>query len=171
MKSKIIQVRGVAIEKTYDSINDELRNDLNKNLVVKETLNFPDAYKTNKRGCHYDIFLGRTGTIMFRPFHFVDGLDDFCYFDLKKYSTDNIHALEFYLWSSARESKMELWFNGEHQITASQKKSIRANGNKTLIRNNDIYESTNYYLKYIVGLTIEEMTTSHQIYRCEVEKK
>lgn len=121
MRPKIIQVRGAAIEKVYDSIDDEFRFDIRKNLEVIEELNFVDAYKTNKRGCHHDIYLGKTGTIIFRPFNFVDGLDDFCYFDLKKYSQNNIHAIEFYQWSSKRESNFEMWFNGEHQITASQK--------------------------------------------------
>ena len=171
MKPKIIQVRGAAIEKTYSSINDEFRNDIEKDLVVHEELNFLDAYKTNKRGFHHDIYFGKTGTIIFRPFNFVDGLDDFCYFNLKNYSKNNIHALEFYQWSSKRESKFEMWFNGEHQITGSQKKSIRTNGKKELIKNNDIYDSVDYYLRYIVGKTIGDLTENDKIIRCVPRSK
>ena len=125
MKPKVIQVRGVAYEKKYDSINDELRNDFNRNLKVIEELNFVDAYNTNKRGCHFDIYLGTIGTIIFRPFNYVDGLDNFCYFDLKRYSNENKHAIEFFQWSSKEYCKMELWLNGLHLVTASQKKTLR----------------------------------------------
>ena len=171
MKPKIIQVRGVALKKTFNAINAELLNILNNIHAgawrVKEELNFVESYRTNKRGCHFDVFLGETGTIIFRPFHYIDGLDDWCYFNLKKYSEENKHALEFYQWSSNRESKMEMWLNSEHLITASQKKTIRANGNKSLLKNNDVYESTNFYIKYIVGLNVEELTENHKIYRLE----
>lgn len=169
MKPKILQVRGIAFEKTYPSINDELKNDFYENLKVTDELNFVDAYKTNRRGNHYDIFLGETGTIIFRPFHFVDGLDDFCYFNIKQFSNNAKHAIEFYQWSSKRHSKMELWYNNEHLLTASQKKSIRSSGNKTLIKNNDIYETTNFFLRYIVGVCIEDLSNKDKIYRCIVE--
>ena len=171
MKPKILQVRGIAYEKSYKLINDELRNDFGRNLKIIDELNFVEAYKTNKRGCHFDIYLGETGTIIFRPFHYIDGLDDWCYFGIERFSKENRHAIEFYQWSSKRHSKMELWLNNDHLITASQKKSIRAKGNKTLIKNNDVYESTNFYIKKIVGLNIEELTDEHKIYRCEVLKK
>jgi len=171
MKPKIIQIRGVAIEKKFDSINDELINIL-KNIhsgdwKVSNELNFLDAYKSNKRGAHFDIYLGEIGTIIFRPFNYVDGLDNWCYFNLKEYSKENKHALEFYQWSSKRESKMDMWLNGEQLVTASQKKSIRVKGDKTLIKNDDVYESINFYIKYIVGLTIEDLAEKHKIYRCE----
>ncbi|PHN07001.1 hypothetical protein [Flavilitoribacter nigricans] len=171
MQPKIIQVRGAAIEKVYDTINDEFRNDIRKDLEIVEELNFVDAYKTNKRGCHHDVYLGKTGTIIFRPFNFVDGLDNFCYFDLAHYAQNDIHALEFYQWSSKRESKLELWFDGAHQITASQKKSIRSNGKKELIRNGDVYETTDYYLRYIVGKTVGDLTVNDKILRCVSRRK
>ena len=169
MKPKILQVRGTAFEKTYERIDDDLRKDFGLNLRIVDELNFLDAYKTNKRGCHFDVFLGDKGTLIFRPFHYVDGLDDWCYFDLKRYSKENKYAIEFFQWSSKRHSKMELWLNSEHLITASQKKSIRSKGDKRLIRNNDIYESTNFYLKYIVGMNVEDLSDKHKIYRCEVK--
>ncbi|UZR99347.1 hypothetical protein [Chondrinema litorale] len=166
MKPKILQVRGVAVEKTYPSINDDLRNDFISDLILIEELDFCSAYKTNKRGCHYDIFLGEQGTIIFRPFHFVDGLDDFCSFNLEKFSNANKHAMEFYQWSSKRESKIELWLNSQHLVTAAQKKMIRAHGNKSLVRNKDVYETANYYLRQIAGITVEDLTDQHKIYRC-----
>jgi len=169
MKPKIIQVRGAAYEKTYSSINDELRNDFRSGLTVIAELNFMESYKTNKRGCHYDIYLGEHGTIIFRPFNFVDGLDNFCSFNLRNFSKENRHAIEFYQWSSKRESKLELWLNSEHLVTASQKKSTRISGEKSLIKNKDVYESTNFYLNYIVGINVESLTDKHKIYRCEVK--
>jgi hypothetical protein len=171
MKPKIIQVRGVAIEKKFNSIDNELLNILknihNGDWKVTNELNFLDAYKSNKRGAHFDIYLGDIGTIIFRPFNYVDGLDNWCYFNLKEYSKDNRHVLEFYQWSSVRECKMDMWFNGEELVTASQKKSTRIRGDKTLIKKKDLYESTNYYVKLIVGLSVEDLTGEHKIYRCE----
>lgn len=171
MKPKIIQVRAVAIQKAFNSINETLLSILNNihkgDWRVTRELNFLESYKTNKRGSHFDVFLGETDIIIFRPLHYVDGLDNWCYFNLKKYSEDNRHALEFYQWSSKRESKMELWLNEKHLVTASQKKLIRSEGNKSLIRNKDVYESTNFYIKNIVGLNVEELTEKHKIYRCE----
>jgi len=168
MKPKIIQVKGIAYEKAYPSINDELRKDFNSDLEVIDELNFVDAYKTNRRGCHYDIYLGEIGTIIFRPFHFVDGLDDFCYFGIAGFSKDNQHAIEFYQWSSKRHAKMDLWLNNEQLITASQKKTIRATGDKKLIRNKDVYETTSFYINQIIGRSVEELSDKDKIYRCEV---
>ena len=88
-------------------------------------------------------------------------------FNLREYSKENRHALEFYQWSSKRESKMEMWLNSEHLVTATQKKSVRIKGEKTLIRDKDVYESTNFYIKYIVGTNVEELTDQHKIYRSE----
>lgn len=171
MKPKILKVRGVAIQKKYDSINDELLGILNNIFTgdwqLKEELNFLDAYKSNKRGSHFDIYLGDVGTIIFRPYHYIDGTDNWCYFDLKRYSMENTLALAFYQWSSKRESKMEMWSNGEHLVTATQKKTQRIKGDKTLIKGSDVYDSTNFYIKNIVGLNVEEMTEEHKIYRCE----
>ena len=59
---------------------------------VTQEMNFLEAYKTNKRGAHFDLFLGEKGTIIFRPFNYVDGLDNWCYFDLKNYSKDKSHC-------------------------------------------------------------------------------
>ena len=171
MKPKIIQVRGVAIEKKFNSVDGELLNIL-KNIhsgdwKVTNELNFLDAYKSNKRGSHFDVYLGDIGTIIFRPFNYVDGLDNWCYFNLKEYSKEKRHALEFYQWSSKRESKMEMWLNGKQLVTATQKKSVRIKGDKTLIKNKDVYESTNFFIKYIVGQNVEDLTEEHKIYRCE----
>ncbi len=171
MKPKIIRVKGIAIEKKFNSVDGELLKML-KNIhsgdwkVTKE-LNFVDAYKTNKRGSHFDIYLGEIGTIVFRPFNYVDGLDNWCYFDLKEYSKENRHAIEFYQWSSKQESKMEMWLNGKQLVTASQKKSVRIKGDKTLILNKNVYESVNFYIKRIVGLNVEDLTEKHKVYRCE----
>ena len=171
MKPKIIQVRGVAIEKSFDSVNDELLGILDRickgDWKVAEEMNFVESYKSNRRGSHFDIFLGEVGTIIFRPFNYIDGLDDWCSFDLKRYSEGDKHAMEFYQWSSKRHSKMDLWLNSEHLVTASQKKALRAKGNKTLIKNKDVYETTNFFIKYIVGLNVEELTDQHKVYRCK----
>ena len=60
-----------------------------------------------------------------------------------------------------------MWLNGKQLVTATQKKSIRIKGDKTLIKNKDVYESTNFYIKYIVGQNVEDLTEEHKIYRCE----
>lgn len=171
MKPKIIQVRGAAIEGRITSIDHKVISILNKihsgNWRITNELSFPESYKTNKRGCHFDIYLGQNGIILFRPFNYVDGLDNWCYFDLKKYSENQNNAIEFYQWSSKNEAKFELWNNAEHLITASQKKSIRCKGNKSLIKNNDVYLSASFYIKNIVGKSIEELDETDKIYRCE----
>ena len=171
MKPKIIQVRGVAIEQKFDSIDEELltilRNIHSGDWRVTKELNFVDAYKTNKRGAHFDVYLGEIGTIIFRPFNYVDGLDNWCHFNLKEYSKEKKHALEFYQWSSKRDSKMEMWLDGEQLVIASQKKSVRVKGDKSLIKGIDVYDSINFYIKYIVGLNVEDLTEKHKIYRCE----
>lgn len=166
MKPKILQVRGIAFEKRYESISEEFKNDFLSDLIILEELDFNSAYKTNKRGCHYDVYLGEYGTIIFRPFHYLDGLDDFCYFNIKKFSSNNVHAIEFYQWSSKPEAKIDLWLNEKQLLQGTQKKTIRSSGNKSLIKNNSIYESVNFYLKHIVGKTVEELTSKDKIFRC-----
>lgn len=166
MKPKILQVRGIAYGKTYKSISDEFRSDFLKDLIILDELDFTSAYKSNKRGCHYDVYLGKSGTLIFRPFHFLDGLDDFCYFDVKQYSIDKKHSLEFYQWSSKQEAKLELWFDDMQLLKGTQKKTIRSTGDKSLIKNNSIYDTVNFYLQSIVGKSVEDLSSKDKIYRC-----
>lgn len=46
-----------------------------------------------------------------------------------------------------------------------------SNGKKELIHNNDIYDSVDYYLRYIVGKTIGDLTEKDKIIRCVPRSK